>query len=127
MIRAENCQIISPSEFASSVESGMVLEMSIVLRKRATLEDNEEMCPRCNHVNLNVTSNSGWIEWQVLKVSTNTEIYIICYSRKCSGQFQVAKEKDIKYAAMGALGDSKAAGGKQGDEDSDQEVISPAS
>jgi hypothetical protein len=77
MIRAEDCQIISPGEFASSVESGMVLEMSIVLRKRATFEDNEEMCPRCDYVNLNVTSNSGWIEWQVLKISANTEINII--------------------------------------------------
>ena len=58
--------MIGPSEFASTVEPGMVLEMSIVLRQKIPFQDNKETCPRCGHFNLNVTANSGWIEWKVV-------------------------------------------------------------
>ena len=45
---------------------GMTLEMSIVVRQKSTSQDNKATCPRCRHVNLNSTSDNGWIEWKVL-------------------------------------------------------------
>ena len=65
MIHAEDNKIINPSEFASIVEPGMVLEISIVLRQNATFEEHEEKCPRCGHVNLNMKALDGWIERKV--------------------------------------------------------------
>jgi hypothetical protein len=48
MISAEDNQVISPwaSVFASRVEPGMVVNMSIVLRQETTFQ---EKCPRCDH------------------------------------------------------------------------------
>jgi hypothetical protein len=68
MMRSEGNEVISPSEFASTVEPGMVLEMNIILRKQSDFQANKEKCPRpqCRHINLNVTATHGWIEWQVL-------------------------------------------------------------
>jgi hypothetical protein len=65
MIHAEDSQFINPAEFANKVVSGMVLETSIVLRPQTSFEDNEEKCPRCGHINRNVTAHCGWIEWKV--------------------------------------------------------------
>jgi hypothetical protein len=59
MICADDSQIINPSEFASKVEPGMVLEMSIVLRQTNAHSYNEKKCPRCGHVNSNVTAYRG--------------------------------------------------------------------
>lgn len=56
-------QIISRSQFPGVVKSGMILEMSIIVRQRTTtLQDHKRTCPRCGHYN---SSGSGWIEWQV--------------------------------------------------------------
>lgn len=65
LIRAADSQPINPSECASQVEAGMVLEMSIILRDYAAFafEDNKPKCPRCGHVNLGVPTRNGWIEW----------------------------------------------------------------
>lgn len=63
MIHSEDSRTIGHSEFASSVESGMVIEMSIVLRKRTSFEEKEEKCPRCGYINFNIPGYSGWIEW----------------------------------------------------------------
>lgn len=62
VIRAEDSQAINCLGFA--VESGMVLEMSIVMR-RTTSQENIEKCPRCGHLNSNATADNSWIAWQV--------------------------------------------------------------
>jgi hypothetical protein len=66
VIRAQDSHTIGPSEFADMVEPGMVLEMSTILRQKIAFQDNKATCPRCGHVNLNASANSGWIEWKVL-------------------------------------------------------------
>jgi hypothetical protein len=67
-MRSEDSRVISRTEFASTVQPGMVLEMNIILRKNSTFEANKEKCPRpqCRYINLNVTATRGWIEWRVL-------------------------------------------------------------
>ncbi|KIM85575.1 hypothetical protein PILCRDRAFT_338021 [Piloderma croceum F 1598] len=81
LIQADNSQVIIPSECASQVESGMVLEMSIVLRDDVlfVLDHDKNKCPRCGHINSGATTRSGWIE-----------------CRGCPGQFQVAKIDEIE-------------------------------
>ena len=65
MISAEDSQSISRLEFANKVKTGMVLELSIVLRQKGALQDNKEKCPRCQKINLNCAKTNGWIEWNV--------------------------------------------------------------
>ena len=62
MMRAEDNQIIGPSELANTVESGKKLEMGILMRRGTAPKDK---CPRCGHMNLNATIDHGWIEWRV--------------------------------------------------------------
>lgn len=62
IIRAEGSRVIGPSAFARTVEPGMVLEISIILRQATAFQKD---CPRCGRVNSTVTANGGWIEWQV--------------------------------------------------------------
>ena len=64
IIRADDSQVVGPSELAGVVESGTVLEMSIVLRQSAA---HQKQCPRCGYGNLTVAMDNVWIEWQVLK------------------------------------------------------------
>ena len=66
VIRPEDSQTISPSKFAGSVEPGMVLELSVILRQDEALQDNKNKCPRCHFTNRNATFNHGWIEWKVI-------------------------------------------------------------
>jgi len=107
LICAEDSQTIGPSEFASSVESGMVLEMSIVLRETG-FKDSKEKCPRCGHINLVNTANYGWIECQ-----------------KCSGQFQtVTANSEIgtekcKLSPLGARNEER------GDRHRDEDIVPP--
>ena len=64
LIRPEDNRIISPSNFVSAAQPGMVFEMSIVLRQiLAMLGDYKTTCPRCHHVNKAGDSLNGWIEW----------------------------------------------------------------
>jgi hypothetical protein len=70
VIRAADNQIIDPSELANKVESGTVLEMSIVLRK---LTVYQEVCPRCHYINSDITTGGGWVEWQVLLISAHID------------------------------------------------------
>jgi hypothetical protein len=60
---AADRQIIDPSELAHKVESGMVLEMSIVLWRTTAFQGT---CPRCGHMNARTAAYRGWVEWQVL-------------------------------------------------------------
>lgn len=100
MIRAEDSQVINRSEFASTVESGMVLEMSIVVQQDIAFEDNKK-CPRCGHVSLNLAGN-GWIEW---KVSPNFVHFDpnFAYSRKCAGQIKITEDDQIGEDGDGAI------------------------
>ena len=68
MIRAADNQIVDPSELADKVESGTVLEMSIVLRKMTVYR---EECPRCHYMNPNIITGGSWVEWQVLLISAH--------------------------------------------------------
>jgi hypothetical protein len=65
VLRAEDSHMINRSEFAKTVEPGMVLEMSIVMRQATAFKDSKEKCPRCHHINVNATVAGGWIEWKV--------------------------------------------------------------
>lgn len=63
IIRTTDNYIMDPSELANEVESEMIFEMSIVIWQRRAYQ---KKCPRCGHINMNaVTTESGWIEWQV--------------------------------------------------------------
>jgi hypothetical protein len=66
VLRATDSQNIDPSQFAAMIRPGMVLEMSIVLRQKIAFQSNTTVCPRCDHVNLNVAVNNSWIAWLVL-------------------------------------------------------------
>jgi len=70
VMRAADSQPIDPSEFVGQVESGMVLEMSIVLRQRTAYQ---KKCPRCGYINMDVAVKNGWIEWPVY---SNLSIYV---------------------------------------------------
>lgn len=64
LIRPEDNQTISPSDFASAAQPGMVFEMSIVLRQTlAMFGSYKKQCPRCYHVNHAGSSVNEWIEW----------------------------------------------------------------
>ena len=64
VVRAADGRVISASEFAAKVKSGMKIEISIVLRQNADFQDAKTKCPRCRHINFNVVSGGGdWIEW----------------------------------------------------------------
>jgi len=62
VIHSDDGHIIEASEFASTVQPGMVLEIGIILRQG---EANKKKCPRCYHINRHVALTSGWIEWKV--------------------------------------------------------------
>jgi hypothetical protein len=62
VLHAKDNQIIDPSEFASTVEPGMKLEMSIVMRQSTA---DQTRCPRCGYFNSQVAVCDGWIDWQV--------------------------------------------------------------
>jgi hypothetical protein len=62
-------KVIKPSDFPDSVTSGMTIEMSIVLRQRASIYSVKK-CPRCGHINnISFASDDGWIEWEVPPIS----------------------------------------------------------
>ena len=62
VIRAQDSQIIDPSELATTVEPGMVLEISIFLRQNMALQDDKTKCLRCGHINPDA---HDWIHWKV--------------------------------------------------------------
>jgi hypothetical protein len=71
VIRAEDGQVVQPSEFASTVVPGMVLEIGIILRQNESFQYGKQKCPRCKNNNLNPVNN-GWIEWKVFLNITGT-------------------------------------------------------
>jgi hypothetical protein len=90
IIRGEDSQTIDPLEFAGTVEPGMIVEMSIVLREKTALKNKMGKCPRCQHTNSTVTAAHGWIEWKVLLNLLHALIInLMDCSRQCSGQFQI--------------------------------------
>ena len=63
LVRAEDNHTMNRSEFGSTVQPGMVLEISIILKRIEAPQDNAEKCPRCGYVN---KIASGWTKWKVL-------------------------------------------------------------
>ena len=64
VLRTQDSQIIPPEELASSVEPGMVMEMSIIMRQTLTVDDKKrKTCPRCQYVNSSAGTGDCWIEW----------------------------------------------------------------
>lgn len=59
VLRTMDNRIISQSDFA--VQSGMTVEMAIVMRQSTANQKNK--CPCCDHLNLNATTHHDWIEW----------------------------------------------------------------
>ncbi|KIM74362.1 hypothetical protein PILCRDRAFT_828352 [Piloderma croceum F 1598] len=118
VICAENSQIVRPSELAHTVQPGMKLEMSILLRPEIAFQDAKETCPRCHHINLNATVDLGWIQ-----------------CRKCSGLFQIAGANQNRRDNESIAGHTdKRRGGivdeyKEGNsaQNGDEEIVSPAS
>ena len=88
VIRSGDSQMISRSEFANMVESGMKLEMSIVLRQKTA---NQERCPRCSHLNSHVAASRSWIEWQVSPNIMHAGCEHNYCSYKCVGRFRVER------------------------------------
>jgi hypothetical protein len=84
--RTRDNKFIERSEFPNSVESGMMVEMSIVLKEEA-FADHKGECPRCCHINVSVAANSDWINWEVPSISVNfvNDVY---YRRNCAVMFQ---------------------------------------
>ena len=54
----------SLSEFTSVVKPGMSVELSIIVRQTALLQE-EQKCLRCGFANSVVTAQNVWIEWQM--------------------------------------------------------------
>ena len=50
---------IGPLELLGEVNTGTILEMSIVLLQQSTLHENQQTCPRCRHINMNATASNG--------------------------------------------------------------------
>jgi hypothetical protein len=65
VLSAKNSQTVNQSEIASTVEPGMVLEMTIIMRESTAIQDIQGKCPRCQHINLHSNGNNGWVVWQV--------------------------------------------------------------
>jgi hypothetical protein len=65
VLQTRDSQIIRPADFASSIEPGMALEMSIILRKGMTFQDSRKNCPRCSSDHTSAAGSDGWVEWLV--------------------------------------------------------------
>jgi hypothetical protein len=54
--------MIKRSEFSSTVQPEMVLEMSIIVRQSTDFQNNKEIYLRCRYINSNAAVTNGWIE-----------------------------------------------------------------
>jgi hypothetical protein len=66
VIHAKGSLIIKPLDFASAVESGMVLEMSIVSQGRTAFEDSREKFPRCDWASTRIVVGSSGKYFSIL-------------------------------------------------------------
>jgi hypothetical protein len=129
-------QIITRSEFASTVKPGTILEMNIILRKDSGIRANRVKCPRlqCGYNNFNVPANNGWIEWKVpLCFATQIFIELLHFSRKCSARFRVAEANDTDDIGQRSSHGLRKSENPHGEKlvgrssSSVEEIISPAS
>ena len=60
ILRADDSRI-KRSEFSSTVQPEMVLEMSIIVRQSTDFQNNKEFCPRCRYINSNAAVTDGWV------------------------------------------------------------------
>ena len=73
LVYGDGYRSIHPSALRHTVKPGMLLEMSIALRKRMSSVENEEICPRCHAVNNVGFTKCGWIQWHVISLSVDWE------------------------------------------------------
>jgi hypothetical protein len=124
-------QIISRSEFASTVKPGTILEMNIILRKDSGFQANREKCPRpqCGYNNSNVPASYGWIEWKVpLYFAIQIFIELLHFSQKCFAKFLVAEAGDTDdIGQLPNHNPRKSENPQLGGGSSVEEIVSPAS
>ena len=139
ILRADDSQTINRLDISGTVEPGMILKMSIVIRRSATFQDNKEECPRCHQINLNAAVSNNWIEWQV-PYKFHTKMLAdngAPHSCKCSGKFQIAaadpndggsdKERDhLSGGDEGTEGGENDDKSEDGDEGSKEDITSAA-
>ncbi|KAF7971158.1 hypothetical protein HWV62_21978 [Athelia sp. TMB] len=67
ILKTDNDEVIKPSQLSSMIQSGMTVEMSIELHQFVQEEsgDEDRTCPRCDHVNVETITITGWMSWQV--------------------------------------------------------------
>lgn len=65
VICSKDGQIIDRSAFPKAANSGIILELSILIRQKTPFQDNMQKCPRCGYFNSSATIYNDWIEWQV--------------------------------------------------------------
>jgi hypothetical protein len=97
VMNPEGSQIITRSEFASTVKPGTILEMNIILRKDSGFQANREKCPRpqCGYINLNAPQPMVGLSGKYLYVLPYRSLLNYPhYSRKCFAKFQVAEADD---------------------------------
>ena len=68
LVHGDGYQSIHPSALRHTVKPGMLLEMSIMLRKRMSGVEDEEICPRCHAVNNVDSTKCGWNQWYVISL-----------------------------------------------------------
>jgi hypothetical protein len=88
VICPNNGQIVYPLEFASTVQPGMILKISIILRQDEPFQKNKDKCPQCHH--------NSWLD-PVESACTFLRpliINIVNCSYKCEGQFHVDSEQE---------------------------------
>jgi hypothetical protein len=133
VIRAEDSQIIGPSELASMAQPGMKLEISIVMRQRVA---DQRKCPRCGYINLRAAVR-GWIEWQVSShITMHKDNYLThgYISHQCSGQFRIAEADRSSHEQSDTRIDEDLSekvdeenGGNTNTESGDEQIVSFAS
>lgn len=65
LLRSDDCQLVHPDNLTDVVQSGVALEMTIVLREIYHFWGHPGTCPRCGYVNLHSSPymrDSG-VEW----------------------------------------------------------------
>lgn len=62
-MRSDDYQPVHSDNLADAVQSGVALEMSIILREVYDLWRHPATCPRCGYVNHDPLYAHGWIEW----------------------------------------------------------------
>jgi hypothetical protein len=90
VIHARDSSVIGPASF-NTVEAGMRLEMSIILRQSTTSQVNRGRCPRCSRLNSLATATGGWIDWKVVSTFRASPLLKLSYSWGCPALFSIVQ------------------------------------